>query len=71
MMPQERLESLQRKHSMLSALIEKEENQLTSNEDYVRKLKRQKLMIKDILEGVRGDLGEARAAGNTGQIGNA
>lgn len=60
MMPQERLDSLQRKHSMLAALIEREENQPASNEGYVRQLKRQKLMIKDILEGVRDDLSDNR-----------
>jgi hypothetical protein len=56
MMAQERLESLQRKHSMLSALIEREESLPSSNDTYVRALKRQKLMIKDILAGVRDDL---------------
>ena len=56
MMPQERLESLQRKHSMLSALIEREESLPSANDTYVRQLKRQKLMIKDILAGVRDDL---------------
>lgn len=65
-MPQERLESLQRKHSMLAALIEREESQAASNGDYIRKLKRQKLMIKDILEGVREDLTDARATHRSG-----
>ncbi|MCB1537404.1 MAG: DUF465 domain-containing protein [Rhodospirillales bacterium] len=55
-MPQERLEALQRKHSMLSALIEREESLPAANESYVRQLKRQKLMIKDILSGIRDDL---------------
>ena len=55
-MPQERLEALQRKHSMLSALIEREEILPAANESYVRQLKRQKLMIKDILSGIRDDL---------------
>jgi len=64
MLAQERFESLQRKHSLLSALIEREENLPSSNEGYVRQLKRQKLMIKDILAGVRTDLmEEARARG--------
>jgi hypothetical protein len=65
-MPQERLESLQRKHSMLSALIEREESLPSANDSYIRQLKRQKLMIKDILSGVRDDLMEdlqARRAG--------
>lgn len=56
MMAQERLDSLQRKHSMLSALIEREESLPSANDTYVRQLKRQKLMIKDILAGVRDDL---------------
>lgn len=57
-MPQERLDSLQRKHSMLSALIEREESLPSANDSYIRQLKRQKLMIKDILSGVRADLME-------------
>ncbi len=56
MMPQERLDALNRKHSMLSALIEREENLPSANDSYVRQLKRQKLMIKDILSGIRDDL---------------
>ena len=61
MLAQERVESLQRKHSMLSDLIEREERQPALNEGYVKQLKRQKLMIKEILAGVRDDLmGEAR-----------
>ncbi len=55
-MPQERLDALQRKHSMLSALIEREESIPSANDSYIRQLKRQKLMIKDILSGVRDDL---------------
>lgn len=58
MLPQERFEALQRKHNMLSSLIEREETLPASNESYVRQLKRQKLMIKDILSGVRTDLME-------------
>jgi len=41
---------------MLSALIEREESLPSTNDNYVRQLKRQKLMIKDILAGVREDL---------------
>lgn len=64
MLAHERSESLQRKHSMLSALIEREESLPCTNDSYVRQLKRQKLMIKDILSGVRTDLvEEARARG--------
>lgn len=64
MLPRERFEALQRKHSMLSTLIEREETLPSSNESYVRQLKRQKLMIKDILAGVRTDLmEEARTRG--------
>jgi len=56
MLVQERVDALQRKHSMLSALIEREESLPSTNDTYVRQLKRQKLMIKDILSGVRDDL---------------
>ena len=66
MMPQERLESLQRKHSMLDAMIEKEEHQAAVDDEYIRKLKRQKLIIKDILEGVRDDIGDARIQNTAG-----
>lgn len=62
MLPQERFESLQRKHAMLSALIEREETLPSANENYVSHLKRQKLMIKDILVGIRDDLMEREAA---------
>lgn len=41
---------------MLSALIEREESIPSANDSYIRQLKRQKLMIKDILSGVRDDL---------------
>jgi len=58
MMPQERLDALQRKHSMLSSLIEREETLPSANDTYIRQLKRQKLMIKDILNGIRDDLVE-------------
>jgi|GEM_PF-1384349 len=67
MMPSERLDALQRKHSMLSALIEREESLPSANDSYIRQLKRQKLMIKDILTGVRDDLMEEvgqRRSGN-------
>lgn len=66
-MPTERLDALQRKHSMLSALIEREESLPSANDSYIRQLKRQKLMIKDILSGVRDDLIEEvthRRSGN-------
>jgi len=65
MLPQERFESLQRKHAMLSALIEREETLPSANETYVSHLKRQKLMIKDVLAGIRDDLlseGDRRTA---------
>lgn len=66
MMPQERLDALQRKHSMLSALIEREESLPSANDSYIRQLKRQKLMIKDILSGVRDDLMEEVANRRSG-----
>jgi hypothetical protein len=66
MMPQERLEALQRKHSMLSALIEREESLVSANDSYIRQLKRQKLMIKDILTGIRDDLMEEVRERRTG-----
>jgi hypothetical protein len=65
-MPQERLDALQRKHSMLSALIEREESLPSANDGYIRQLKRQKLMIKDILAGIRNDLLEEVASRRVG-----
>jgi hypothetical protein len=56
MLPQERLESLQRKHEDLSFLIEREEVSPSANSIYLRKLKQQKLMVKDILAGVHEEL---------------
>lgn len=66
MLPQERLDALQRKHSMLSALIEREEHLPSANDSYIRQLKRQKLMIKDILAGIRDDLMEEVRERRTG-----
>jgi len=67
MLPQERFESLNRKHSMLSALIEREESLPSSNDTYIRQLKMQKLMIKDILSGIRDDLMQEAAERQVGR----
>lgn len=53
MVPNERLESLRRKHSLLSQEVEREEKSSYVNDRYVKMLKRQKLIIKEMIEGVR------------------
>lgn len=50
MLPQERLNSLKRKHASLSALIEREQMRPGVNETYLKQLKAQKLLIKDEIE---------------------
>ena len=50
MLPQERLDSLKRKHAQLSAMIEREQAQPGVNEIYLKQLKAQKLMLKDEIE---------------------
>lgn len=63
MLPRERTEALQRKHSALSSLIEREEASPAADENYLRQLKQQKLMIKDVLAGVRDDQAEEERGG--------
>lgn len=53
MVPNERLESLRRKHNLLSQEVEREEKSAYVNDRYVKMLKRQKLIIKEMIEGVR------------------
>lgn len=50
MLPQQRLDALKQKHARLSALLEKEQNQPAVSENYIKKLKQQKLRIKDEIE---------------------
>lgn len=53
MLPDQRLESLKRKHEAINTLIESEEkHHAVTRHDYIRQLKRQKLLIKDALEGL-------------------
>tara|TARA_Y100001001_G_C7985079_1_gene300865 strand:- start:469 stop:678 length:210 start_codon:yes stop_codon:yes gene_type:complete len=53
MLPTERVEALRRKHMMISRQIETESKNPYVNERYVKMLKRQKLMLKEMIEGVR------------------
>lgn len=53
MLPRERVEALQKKHALLSALIEQEERSTCADDLFIQKLKKQKLMIKDVLLGMR------------------
>lgn len=48
-----RAEALRARHAALSQKIESEQSRLSSSDWYLRDLKRQKLMIKEELEGLR------------------
>lgn len=47
-----RLESLKRKHAVISRQIEREQNNSYTADFYLKQLKRQKLLIKDQMEEV-------------------
>jgi len=49
------IEALQDRHSALSMKIEREQGRPYISEWYLRELKRQKLRLKDEIEGVRGN----------------
>lgn len=55
MIPQQRLEALQKKKNILNQLIEKEENLPSTDTTILRHMKKQKLKIKEIIQGVRED----------------
>lgn len=49
-----RLESLKEKHAVLSAQIEKAQNRFGGSADfYLTQLKKQKLVVKEEIEGIR------------------
>lgn len=50
MLPQQRLDALKQKHARLSAVLEREQNQPAVSESYLKKLKQQKLKLKDEIE---------------------
>lgn len=51
--PQERVQALQSKHQILSERIDEAQRHPSTADFYVRQLKKQKLMIKEELEGIR------------------
>lgn len=53
MVPAERVEALRRKHDILSNEVERESKNAYVNERYLKMLKRQKLIIKEIIEGMQ------------------
>jgi hypothetical protein len=55
MLPQKRLESLQSKKAMLAQHIEAEERSPSVDPTILRHLKKQKLQISEILNGIRHD----------------
>lgn len=55
MLSQKRLESLQSKRAMLARQIDKEERSVSADTTLLRHLKKQKLEIKEILDGIRED----------------
>ena len=48
-----RIESLRQKHAVLSNQIEKAQNNLGTSDFYLIQLKKQKLVIKEEIEGLR------------------
>lgn len=63
MVPTERVDSLRRKHALLSQEVEREEKSAYVNDRYIKMLKRQKLIIKEMIEGVSNqDTSSAREA---------
>lgn len=55
MLPQERLQSLQRKRLIIASQIEEEEKSPSVDPTLLRHLKKQKLELKDIIAGIRED----------------
>ena len=60
MLPQARLDALKQKHARISALIEKEESRSAVDERTIKLLKRQKLVLKDEIEGTIPEVEEGR-----------
>lgn len=54
-LPVSRVESLRAKHSMYKDLIRQAQQSPSTTDFYLRQLKKQKLMIKEELEGIRTD----------------
>lgn len=52
--PSSRLEALQAKHNALKSQIESEQRSPSATDFYLRQLKKQKLQIKEKIEGMRG-----------------
>lgn len=48
-----RLEALKARHSVLSTKLEEEQRRPSTNDFYLRQLKKQKLMLKEQIEGLR------------------
>jgi len=48
-----RIEALKRKHAILSRRVEDAQRDLSSTDFYLRQLKKQKLLVKEELEGIR------------------
>ena len=60
---QSRLEALRHKHAILKSRIEEEQRRPSAAEFYLRQLKKQKLLIKEQIEGVRSGTAH-KTAGN-------
>lgn len=57
MMAQERLQSLQKKHGDLTAMIERCERAPYADQERIRYLKKERLKVKELLEGIAPDQG--------------
>lgn len=62
MVPAQRVEALRRKHDILSNEVDRESKNAYVNERYLKMLKRQKLIIKEIIEGVQEEVDLKKAS---------
>ena len=56
-----RLEALKSRHAILSTRLEDAQKSPSTNDFFLRQLKKQKLMLKEEIEGLRGREGKASA----------
>lgn len=62
MLPTQRLESLRVKHSDISDMLEREERRPAADDYYIQQLKKQKLYLKDLIQGLNDEYDHHREA---------
>lgn len=62
MLPAQRLESLRVKHSSISDMLEKEERRPAADDYYIQQLKKQKLYLKDLMQGLNDEYNQRQEA---------